>query len=200
MPNKRIPQDNSTYERILDVVGELFAAHGYQAVTLRMIGDALDMTHASLYYYAPNGKKQLFLDVTERNLTRQRDGITHAISSAGDDVREQLRAVGRWLFSQPPMDMSFLIRVDAAVLGETEAARLSELADHSLRQPLVAALQRARDREQITLRNLDMGVLAFMTLVEVVHRVPSGMNTAQTDAYLDELIEMLMLGWAARQP
>ena len=116
--------DNETYQRILDAAAELFARHGYEAVTLRDIGQALDMKHASLYYYAPEGKKQLYMDVMERNLMRHRAGIAAAIAGASDDLRAQLRAVGRWLISQPPVDMRRLIRVDTKSIGAAEAAHL----------------------------------------------------------------------------
>jgi len=190
--------DNETYQRVLDVAADLFARRGYEAVTLRDIGQALDMKHASLYYYAPNGKKQLYMDVMERNLQRHREGIAAAISSAGEDLRAQLRAVGRWLISQPPVDMRRLILVDTKSIGESEAAHLSQLANVALREPLVAALGRARGDGQIALRNLDMGAVAFITMIEVVHGVQTGGSKMPMDAYIDELIDMLMNGWLGR--
>ncbi|MCA9906333.1 MAG: TetR/AcrR family transcriptional regulator [Anaerolineae bacterium] len=190
--------DNETYQRILDAAAELFARHGYEAVTLRDIGQALDMKHASLYYYAPEGKKQLYLDVMERNLMRHRAGIAAAIAGASDDLRAQLRAVGRWLISQPPVDMRRLIRVDTKGIGAAEAAHLSQLANAALREPLVAALGHAREAGLITLRNLDMGAVAFITMIEVVHGVQASGNKMPMDAYIDELIDMLMNGWLGR--
>ena len=198
MTKKPQPGDNETYERILAAAGALFLARGYEAVSLRAIGEAVGMEHASLYYYARGGKKQLYIDVLETTLKRHRAGIADAIAGAGDDLRDQLRAVGRWLVSQPPLDMSRVIQMDASAIGAEAAARLSRLANDALREPLVAALRRARAHEQITLRNLDMAALAFLTLVEVVHRVPAGANKLPMEAYLDELIEMLMLGWVGR--
>jgi AcrR family transcriptional regulator len=191
--------DNDTYQRILDAAAKLFATRGYKGVTLRDIGDALGMKHASLYYYAPDGKPQLYRDVMERSFRRHREGITQAIAGAGDGVRAQLRAVGRWLVSQPPMEMSRVIHADAAGIGSEEAAGLSQLAYEALREPLVAALRAARADDQIALRNLDMGALAFVTLVEVVHAVPGGMSAGQMEVYLDELIDMLMNGWVRRE-
>lgn len=190
--------DNETYQRILDAAAELFARHGFEAVTLRDIGQALDMKHASLYYYVPKGKKQLYMDVMERNLMRHREGIAAAITGAGDDLRAQLRAVGRWLITQPPVDMRRLILVDTKSIGTAEAAHLSQLANTALREPLVAALGRARDAGLISLRNLDMGAVAFITMIEVVHGVQTGGSRMPMDAYIDELIDMLMNGWLGR--
>lgn len=190
--------DNATYMRILDAAAELFSAHGYEGVTLRDIGNAVNIKHASLYYYAPQGKQQLYMAVMERTFQRHREGITHAIAGAESDIRSQLRAVGQWLVSQPPMNMSRVIQADTNALGEENAVRLSRFAYDALRDPLVAALEQARADGHITLRNLDMGALSFLTMVEVVHSVPSGGNRMLMDAYIDELIEMLMHGWEAR--
>jgi AcrR family transcriptional regulator len=190
--------DNETYQRLLDAASELFGARGYKAVTLRDIGNALGMEHASLYYYAPGGKKQLYLDVMERSFLRHQEGIEAAIAQAGDDVRAQLKAVGRWLVSQPPMDIKGVISTSSIEIGEEQSARLAQLAYNALRQPLVKALAAARKRDEISQRNLDMAALAFVTLVEVVHGIPVGMNASQMDAYIDEVIEMLLMGWVGR--
>jgi AcrR family transcriptional regulator len=190
--------ENETYNRILDVAAELFSARGYEGVTLRDIGNAVNIKHASLYYYAPQGKTQLYMAVMERNFERHRDGITDAIATAETEVRAQLRAVGRWLISQPPMNMTRVIHTESAAIGKEQATRLAQLAYEALRQPLVRALRAARERGEITQRNLDMAALSFVTLIEVVHGVPTGMNQAQMEAYIDEVIEMLMMGWVAR--
>jgi AcrR family transcriptional regulator len=191
-------QDNATYQRVLDAAAELFSARGYEAVTLRDIGNAVNIKHASLYYYAPEGKQQLYMAVMERAFQRHRAGITQAIAGAEPDIRHQLRAVGHWLVSQPPMNMSRVIQADTNALGSDNALRLSRFAYDALREPLVAALGQARADGRITLRNLDMGALTFLTMIEVVHSVPSSGGKMLMDAYIDELIEMLMRGWEVR--
>lgn len=190
--------DNATYQRILDAAAELFSARGYEAVTLRDIGNAVSIKHASLYYYAPEGKQQLYMAVMERAFQRHRAGIIQAIADAETDIRSQLRAVGHWLVSQPPMNMSRVIQADTAALGSVNAVRMSRFAYDALREPLVAALEQARVDGHITLRNLDMGALTFLTMIEVVHSVPSSGGKMLMDAYIEELIEMLMRGWETR--
>ena len=48
--------ETEMYARILDAAAELFSTRGYEAVTLRDIGNAVSIRHASLYHYAPKGK------------------------------------------------------------------------------------------------------------------------------------------------
>jgi AcrR family transcriptional regulator len=65
---------NSTHQTILDAAERLFAERGYAAVKMHDIARAVDMRHASLYYYAPAGKEQLYVEVMERNFNRHRAG------------------------------------------------------------------------------------------------------------------------------
>lgn len=81
--------NNATWLRILDTAEDLFAKRGFAAVKLRDIASAIGMRHASLYYYAPGGKEQLYIEVMDRVLRRHRAGLEHVIVAAGDDLREQ---------------------------------------------------------------------------------------------------------------
>src|SRR5688500_3338007 len=99
------PIDNETYKRILAVAEELFAQRGYSAVKLRDIAYAVDMKHASLYYYVPGGKEALFVQVMEHSFQRHQDGVTKAIEAAGQGLRQQLYAVADWFVIEVAMDL-----------------------------------------------------------------------------------------------
>src|SRR3712207_6832093 len=92
-------------ERVLEAAEKLFAQKGYTAVTLRDIGAAVGIKHASLYHHVPGGKEQLFIEVTERHLQRHRAGLKATIAEAQPTIQRQLRAAADWLLSQPPMDL-----------------------------------------------------------------------------------------------
>jgi AcrR family transcriptional regulator len=53
-----------TRERILEVAGELFTDHGYDATSLREIADRLGFTKAALYYHFQS-KEQILLALLE---------------------------------------------------------------------------------------------------------------------------------------
>ena len=110
--------NNETRQRILDAAEELFSKRGYAAVRLRDIAGAVGMRHASLYYYAPKGKQQLFVEVMERNFARHLEGLAAAISGAGDDLRAQMYAVAEWLITQPPLDFGRMQQSDMREIGE----------------------------------------------------------------------------------
>ena len=56
-------------ERIVAKAGDLFIDQGYVRTTNKHIADAVGSTTASLYYYFPNGKKQLLREVALAHVT-----------------------------------------------------------------------------------------------------------------------------------
>jgi AcrR family transcriptional regulator len=94
--SKQYAKDNATYHRLLDAAEALFMERGLAAVTLQDIASAIEMRHASLYYYAPKGKEQLYVAVMERTFKQHGEGLTDAVIQAGDDFRAQMHAVATW--------------------------------------------------------------------------------------------------------
>jgi AcrR family transcriptional regulator len=165
--------DNDTYKQILAVADELFSSRGYASVTLRDIAVAVGMRHASLYYYAPEGKEQLFIEVMKRNFERHRVGLEQAIAHAEPNIRAQLHAVADWLVSQPPMDLVRMTHADLPALNKAKARRLFDLAYAALFGPIEAALTAAGQRGEIAAP--DMGLVAggVISMIEGLYAVPS---------------------------
>lgn len=190
--------DNKTRERILDAAEALFSSKGYASVSLREIGTAVGMRHASLYYYAPGGKAQLYVDVMERTLNRHQHGLTDAIQAAGDDFRAQVHAVAAWLAGQPPLHMERLT-ADMPEIDNADAARLMTLAYDALRLPISEMLVRARDAGLTDMQDLDIAALALPTLIQSVHSIPGdNIPPAFKQRIAVYLADMLLDGWLRR--
>jgi AcrR family transcriptional regulator len=187
--------ETDTRVRILDAADELFRTRGYAAVTLRDIGQAVGMRHASLYYYAPGGKKQLFVEVMERSFARHREGLAKAIGQAGDDLAAQMHAAARWMVSQPPMDFSRMVHADMADLSQEQAAHLMQTAYDAVRLPIVDALKRASDAGVIHFTNLDLAAMALVSVVQSVHSIPGRPGGRWRERIGRDLVNMLMQGW-----
>lgn len=187
---------NDTHTRILDAAGELFSKRGYASVKLRDIAAAVGMRHASLYYYAPGGKEQLFVAVMERNFQQHQAGLTAAIASAGYDLRHQLYAVANWLLSQPPLDLGKMVQGDMPNLDPAAARRLMTLGYDSLRLPIRAALEQAQD--QLSIQRYDMAAMALVSMIEGVHHIPAPITPAERQHIGRQLIDMLLDGWLKR--
>jgi AcrR family transcriptional regulator len=190
--------DNETRARLLDVAERLFARRGYAAVRLREIAAEVGIHHASLYYYAPAGKRQLFIEVMERSFERHRAGLTDAIRQAGTDIRDQLRAVAAWLVAQPPLDLSRMAQADMEALDRADADRLMTLAYDALRLPIVEALEAASSAGLILWDDLDLAAMGLVSLAQSVHSVPFRMPDSMRASIGQRLADMYIDGLLTR--
>jgi AcrR family transcriptional regulator len=169
LTNVSIPDSK---DRVLIAADRLFMERGYKAVTLRDIATVLGIKHASLYYHAPGGKEQLYIEVTERNLNAHRAGLTASMAAAGADLRAELHAAAGWLLSQPPMDLMRMTLSDLHEIAPDQAQRLSKLVQESMLDPLSNVLSAAQTRGEI--EPVDSGTVAggLLAMLEGLHAVP----------------------------
>lgn len=194
------PPNNLTHQRILDVAETLFSTRGYTSVRLRDIASAIGIKHAALYYYAPGGKEQLFVEVMLRNLQRHRLGMEAAIAAAEPGLRAQMRAVAHWLLSQPPINLARMEASDFPAITAENAQRLSLLLFDSLRMPLQTVLEQAQNEGIVNLPNPGLAAITFTSLVETIHKQAEAEPIAASEAatIVDQLIDMLLYGWLKR--
>lgn len=188
-----LPQ-NETRTRILNAADALFSRRGYAAVTLRDIAAEVGMRHASLYYYAPGGKEQLFVEVMGRNLRQHRAGIARAIEDAGTELRAQLIAVARWLLQQPPLDLARMAHADLKALPEEQADQLARLA-YALHEPIIVALAAARARGDIRFADADLAALSFVSVIQGLHAVPAQYVQTPLEHTVEKVVAMMLDGW-----
>lgn len=100
-PATRTERSEVVRTRLLDVAEELFAQHGFNATTTRMVAKIADINLGSLHYYF-NTKEALYLEVFRRRglpLVAERLRLLHeAQAQAGEHpvpVRELLRCFVR---------------------------------------------------------------------------------------------------------
>ncbi|MCA9873138.1 MAG: TetR/AcrR family transcriptional regulator [Anaerolineales bacterium] len=182
-------------ERVLQTAETLFHQRGYQAVTMRDLAEALDMRQASLYYHAPQGKEQLFVEVTERGLARHQQGLQQAIRQAGPDIQAQLQGVADWFVAQPPLKLFSMAEADMPALSEENASQLMQLAEEALFQPLMDAFAAAQMRGEIRAIKPERLAGLFLTMIEGIlytGRAYQQGPTPQALAY--EMIDILLHG------
>lgn len=193
-------KDNATYQLILDAADKLFSERGYTAITLQDIARAVKMRHASLYYYAPNGKEQLYVEVMERNFKLHSEGLTNVIIEAGDDFHAQIHAVAHWFATHPPLDLGRIVRSDMPAINKADAERLLELSIQSLRVPIAAILRNAVRKGLITLPDIEFAAMGLVGLLQSVHNIPRRYLPAQEDLVqaARSSADMLLFGWFNR--
>jgi TetR/AcrR family transcriptional regulator, cholesterol catabolism regulator len=180
-------------ERVLNMAEKLFSDRGYNTVTLRDIAAALGMKQSSLYNHAPGGKEELYIAVMERGLERHRTNLSRVIGEAEPHLRAQLRAVARWLLSQPPIDLVRMTRSDMPSITPAHAQHLTDLAGKALFEPIILVLDEAYRRGE--LRHIAPGLFtsSFLTLMDALHDAEKYSNVPK-HVSADDVIDMLLDG------
>jgi AcrR family transcriptional regulator len=190
-------KSKATYQSILNAAERLFTEKGYSGVSLQDIARAVNMRHASLYYYAPHGKEQLYVEVMERIMRRHGEGLTSAIIEAGDDLRMQLHAVARWFGSNPPLDLGRIVHSDLPAISPAEAERLIEFSLNTLRMPLAAMLRNGVKKGLIAAADTDFAAMGLLGLLQSIHNIPKQFLPTDADRLRAFQIaaDMLLDGW-----
>ncbi|MEX2425167.1 MAG: helix-turn-helix domain-containing protein [Thermomicrobiaceae bacterium] len=191
-------EKESARSRVVTVAERLFSDRGYKAVTLRDIADELGIRQASLYHHFPNGKEELFVEVTERAMERHADGMRRTIAGAPEDVEQQLKAIARWMLSQPPIDMARMVRSDMVEIEESQRHRLMQTALRSLILPIEAVFDRGIDREG--LRDAGHSRLLASALLSIIEAIQVSVrfSSRPPEDMADEMIGILMDGLRPR--
>jgi AcrR family transcriptional regulator len=180
--------------RALDAAEGLFAAKGFDSVTLRDISSSIGLTHAALYYHFPGGKEELFALVMERNIRRHGAGLSAAIDEGGPSLRGKLRGAASWFISQPPMNLNRMAQSDLAAFEPAVARRLMDLVYELILRRIQIVLAAARDSGEVG--PCDPGLLAggLLGLIESLHSVPVHIVKRDLCAMGFELIDVVLKG------
>ena len=185
----------SARERVLNTAEELFHERGYNAVSMRHIADALEMRQASLYYHVPDGKEQLFVEVTARGLQRHQGGLDDAISNTELAIAAQLKAAAQWFASQMPMKLLSMLETDMPSISVQNAQKLTFMAYQSMFMPIARLFQEAMSRGEV--RQMDPNRLAghFLSMMDGVSYTSTAGHTAEPiDKMIEDMIDVLLNG------
>ena len=198
MPTKK---GRDTRERLLSTAQQLFRQKGYQGISIRELAQAVNLREASLYYYAPGGKEQIYVDVMKRDLEHHRAGLTEAIGVAHPELHQQLLAAAEWFINQSPPPIFRLFETDVHFLSSENGEELLSLAYECLYAPLAYVFRNALIRGEI--QAVDPILLAS-TFVSIM----AGMgHTQQARLYVGSsadaaktIVDILLHGLVANTP
>ena len=184
-------------EQVLRIAEALFSERGYTAVTLRDIAQVLGVRQAALYYHVPEGKEQLFVEVTKRSFLRHHEGLEQASSQAEPNLANQLSAMSSWLLSQPPLDLPRLARSDLPALSQEHAQVLYDLGRTSLVEPIQWVLAQAYQRGEIRLVDAQIMATVFLSLIDSIHDMHRYKDIPK-EVLAQDVIEVLLNGMRRR--
>ena len=173
--------------RVLDKAEQLFLERGYAQTKLRDLAAGLNMKPASLYYHAPGGKEELWHRVVDRLLARHHEQLVRAAQHANPDLRSQLRAMGDWLISQPPVHPAFI--ASSNTNNEPLSTRTADRMYEGLMAPIADVIKQAVARGEI--RDIEPDLLAGVFVTSVHGMVPLS-NNNQLPSSLQKLVYQLI--------
>jgi TetR/AcrR family transcriptional regulator, cholesterol catabolism regulator len=162
-------QPSQSREQFLRVAESLFSVRGYTSVTLKEIADQLEVKQAAIYYHFPNGKEELFVEVTRRSFRRHQQGLAEAIDQAAPNLAAQLKAIADWLLSQPPINMSRMARSDLPALSAVNIQELNALGEQALIDPIERVLRQGYERGEIRLVDSRTLATVFLAMMDTLH-------------------------------
>jgi AcrR family transcriptional regulator len=188
-------ESNEARERVLNTAEQLFHERGYNAVSMRDIAEALNMRQASLYYHVPDGKEQLFVEITERGLRRHRKGLDEIIARAEPRIEAQLEAASQWLVDHAPIKLLSMLETDMPAISRDGAAKLTRMAYESFFTPITNIFDAAIEKGEI--RAIDPNQLAghFLSMMDGISYVTTASFTpAPMSELAQEMIDILLNG------
>ena len=198
MATKRGQEPGETGQRVLDAAERLFLEHGYKAVTLKHVADAVGVRTASLYYYAEGGKDDLYRQAMARVLGRHAVGIRAALAAADPGVEAQLNAAAEWLLSQPPLNVIGVLTSDLHAVPQAQAGELAEMIFEAMMEPVAAVIRAGIASGD--LRSFPQEVLAgtFFSAMNAVQAIGRAGKFNDTTAVARSVVDVLLGGMRAR--
>jgi len=126
--------------RILQKAGELFARRGYREISMREIAAECGITKPAIYHYF-RGKKQLYLEVLDRELERLVGALDEAGAGSGSAPDRLAGLVRRYLESlRHRLSLIQLLLRDVGTI-ESEIPGVAVKRSEDILRPFVAVIQ-----------------------------------------------------------
>jgi AcrR family transcriptional regulator len=192
MDSSNQAQDNSSArERVLNMAETMFREHGYDAVSLNDLAQALGMRKASLYHHAPGGKEALFVEVMERILRRYRAGLEVAIRDGGETFLQKLNAAAHWLLQNPSLHYGRMMQSDMEAISAENAQRLRIATHSALLMPLQTIFLPEMQRRGVDVSRVQYLTGAFLAIVESIQNLPENFSSTPKTEMSDFVIDVL---------
>jgi len=154
--NAQVKEIN-TRINILDKAAPLFAAKGYNGVSMRDLSKAVGLSAAALYHHFPD-KHALYFEVMKHSFVDKANAIASSVSSTGEPI-ERLEGFIKHFSSMIIGDQNFRALVMWELLDGDEA-RLKLVAEEVLLEPfkavkaLIAEIAPGEDHYMLTISSI----------------------------------------------
>lgn len=206
--DRRARERANLHEKILDAARALFAKHGYEAVTLRKVAQAIDYTAAALYGHFRD-KEHLIRTLCAADYAKLSGSLAQLASVA--DPLERIRLMGHGYVQfarEHPQHYRLMFMSPRCVEPDEEALKRKDDPHRDGYAFLRMSVQQAIDRRLLRPQYQDAELLT-QTLWAGVHGVASLEITHSNDDWVAwraieqrtaAMIDGLLAGFAATEP
>ncbi|MGQ9491772.1 MAG: TetR/AcrR family transcriptional regulator [Anaerolineae bacterium] len=183
--------------RILARATELFVAHGYHALSMREIAEAVGISKPGLYYHFRD-KEDLFLAILQVNLERVGQ-IVQAAAERGGTLQEQVTWMLRAILTLPACERAIirLVSQEMGHLSEASRADFAQMYREKFIGRIEALLQTGIARGE--LRPVDPGLATWLLLgMAYPFFYPGPPQPADMNEVVDLMVTVFFDGLAAR--
>ncbi|WP_125589322.1 TetR/AcrR family transcriptional regulator [Companilactobacillus jidongensis] len=120
-------------EKILKAAQNLFAEKGFEATTTREINRAVGISDGSLYYYFPDGKKQILNMIVKKGMIHREQGVVrsavevHNLEEFEKQIMDMYDRICE-IFSDEEGYRSFMITIrERAILSNEQSEWISQV-------------------------------------------------------------------------
>ncbi|WP_164505977.1 TetR/AcrR family transcriptional regulator [Companilactobacillus insicii] len=142
-------------QKILKAAQDLFAKKGFEATTTREINRAVGISDGSLYYYFPNGKKQILDMIVENGVVQREQSVNRTVLKVDnlEDFENQILNIYDEIceiFSDDDGYRAFMITIrERAILSNKQSEWISQVLTR-IRENLVVGVKSVKNQLRIS--------------------------------------------------
>ncbi|MDD3022245.1 MAG: TetR/AcrR family transcriptional regulator [Alphaproteobacteria bacterium] len=175
---------------ILEKASDLFFSKGYKATSLQELAEGMGIKAASLYYYFPGGKEEIYIEVLKTRLTKYKEQI-QKLADEHQSLEIFFKQYAHWFINQPVMNMSLISQMDMPHLTPYG----SGIVMNTVRDSIFSPLQNVVRTHSVLIKDIDA-----MRIVGIYLTLLNGMSMSLKEGYVkpdklvDEFMEVLLRG------
>jgi AcrR family transcriptional regulator len=181
-------------EAVLDAAQRLIFQYGYSGFSMRDLAQQSGLAKATLYHHFQD-KREIFLQVLERDLATVRDCVAAAAATPGD-VPTRLRAVVTAFFDLTTERGTLLLTVLRQAVGmEREFVALMCRYRDELHRPIVALISEGIANGAVRPLDPEMATMSFFGILQVcVSRHLLMADLELNDGTVDFVLDLFLNG------
>jgi AcrR family transcriptional regulator len=190
-----------TRERILREARRLYFANGYEAMSMQIIADHLDISKATIFHHFKN-KQELFFEMWLLAIAQFQQTLKGDVEQEGLPVRTKLRQIMQRMIRVPGLDIPHFAQDATAFLDQEQRETLQRAWRGNLME-IRQIFEEGIKRGELRLHNTLLATYMLLHMGILLPRSdaprPFLLASLSQDEYIEALLEMILDGLNSEQ-